>query len=112
MMTDSSEQTAPGETHITSIVVHARSDAVAQVSNLIRQVDGAEVHAASEMGKLIVTLETKTLHQVTEFLDDVSQFPGVANALLVYHHVEDSELLDDEIELDVSNIAQKNEATP
>ena len=99
-MHDAAEATATSDTHITSIVVHVRPEAVTEVVATINGMLEAEVHVASSEGKLVVSLETGTLHQVTERVDDINRLPGVVNALLVYHQVEDTARLNDEIDMD------------
>lgn len=99
------------DTHLTSIVVHARPDAVATVANAIDSMAEAEVHVASPTGKIVVTLETETLHQVTERIDDVNRLPGVINAFLVYHQIEATDSLDDKIELNAPTAAPTPKVT-
>ena len=93
------EDSAMNDRHITSIVVHTRPDVVGTAADLINRMDEAEVHVVSETGKLVVSLETDTLDRVTEVIGDINKMPGVVNALLVYHHVEDAQSLDVEMEL-------------
>lgn len=85
------------DSHITSIVVQAHPEAVTSLVEAINALPEAEVHIASAAGKLVVSLETETLHRVTELLDVVNGLQGVVSALLVYHQVEDTKVLDDVI---------------
>lgn len=83
-----------GETHITSLVVQAQPSAVPRVAAAIDGLPDAEVHIADPRGKLVVSLETESLHQVTEQVDRIAALAGVVTATLVYHQIEDSETLD------------------
>lgn len=83
------------EAHISSILVHLTPDARADISKQIAGMAGAETHDAGAPGKLIVSLETATLYEVTETVDAISRLDGVIDAVLVYHHIESPERLDD-----------------
>ncbi len=45
------------EYHVTSLVVHAAPGTLEAVTTAIQALEGAEVHASSPEGKLVVTLE-------------------------------------------------------
>jgi nitrate reductase NapD len=79
-----------GELHISSLVVHARPATVAAVCAAIARLPGAEVHASSGQGKIVVTLETPDEAEVLARLDQIGRMGGVLSAALVYHHVEAS----------------------
>ncbi|MBJ6127434.1 chaperone NapD [Microvirga splendida] len=77
-----------GECHISSLVVHSRSDRVQAIIEGIRSLEGAEVHGGADTGKLIVTLETDTEGQVVERINTIQLLDGVLAATLVFHHFE------------------------
>lgn len=86
------------ECHITSLVVHALPESLAEVKEAIAAMDGAEVHDADASGKFVVVLETDTLYEVTDITSDISRLAGVINATLVYHQIEQADHLDDVVE--------------
>ena len=76
------------ECHISSLVVHTRPDKVPAIIERVREIEGAEIHGGAEAGKLIVTLETETEHQVVERINAIQLLDGVLAATLVFHHFE------------------------
>lgn len=86
-----------GELHIAGIVVHAAPTQLVSVQNAINRLPGAEVHAVSPQGKLVVTLEGRHTSEVAGQLDAIHILPGVYSAALVYQHHEDLESLNEEV---------------
>jgi len=86
------------EAHITSLIVRANPSDVTAVAEIIGRPDNAEVHFADPGGKLVVTLETDTLHEVTQWVDRVTALDGVISTTLVYHQIEDKNALDQPLE--------------
>ncbi|HYD68884.1 chaperone NapD [Azospirillum sp.] len=76
------------ELHISSVVVHARPEAVPAVSRTAASLAGVEVHAATDGGKLVITLETEDEQTIVSHLNTLSLLDGVLAATLVFHHVE------------------------
>ena len=85
---------SPAEIHFTSLIVSALPEAADDIAATIVQDKRAEVEPNPHNGKLIVTLETSSLSEVTEFVDHVSCLPGVINVAMVYHHAEPVASLD------------------
>ena len=77
------------ETHISSIVVHARPEAAGALRATIESLPGMEVHAVSPIGKMILTLETDNEADIVTNLNTISLLDGVYAATLVFHSVED-----------------------
>jgi len=88
------------ETHITSFVVQVQPDSVAATTQRIETIEGASIHIAHPDGKLVVVMEADSLAIVTDWIAEVSGFPGVLSAVLVYHQIEDAERLDDLIDVE------------
>ncbi|MEM5277275.1 chaperone NapD [Cupriavidus taiwanensis] len=84
---------ASAEWHIAGIVVHALPDRLAQVRAAIEAIAGAEIHAVSDSGKLVVTLEAPSSRAIAAHLTFLHQFDGVLSAALVYQHNEDAEAM-------------------
>jgi nitrate reductase NapD len=72
------------ELHIASLVVHATPKRLPRVSQHIDAMPGARVHAASENGKLVVTLETGSAAAMTAQVNEIQHVDGVLSAALVY----------------------------
>ena len=74
--------------HISSIIVHAEPPAVESVRMLIEAIPGLEVHAATDDGKLVVTIEAATDHDSITHTDTVRALPGVLAVAMVFHQFE------------------------
>ena len=81
------------EVHISSMVVHARPDHLQAVKSRIEQLPGAEIHAESESGKLVIVLESNTQTYITDVIEKISDIDHVLSTALVYHHIETIENL-------------------
>ena len=49
---------------------------------------GLDVHGDSPTGKIVVTLETRTEHDVVQRMGEIGELSGVLSTALVYHHFE------------------------
>ncbi len=49
---------------------------------------GVEVHAISEQGQLVVTIEHESDAVISERINDIQSLAGVLTAALVYHHID------------------------
>ena len=78
------------EVHISSLVVHGRPEGLESIQTAIRGLSGAEVHGASNQGKLVVTLETISEVEMLARIDAIDRIEGVLSVALVFHQVEDS----------------------
>jgi nitrate reductase NapD len=76
------------EQHVSSLVVHVRPDRVSTATAAIAALTGAEVHAATPEGKLVVTLETGGTDEIMQALSDINAIQGVLSAVLAFHQVE------------------------
>lgn len=88
------------ESHITSFVVQSQPEFLSATSQRIEAIDGASVHVTHPDGKLVVVMEADSLATVTDWIADISGFPGVLSAVLVYHQIEDTDRLDDLIDVE------------
>ncbi len=80
-------ETLPSEWHVASIIVHTQPIALNTTRNWLEGLPGAEIHASSDQGKLVVVLESLTAQSILDVIDQASAHPGVLNAALVYHEV-------------------------
>ena len=76
------------EYHVTSLVVHAAPNAVAQVQKDIEALEGADIHAVTDEGKFVVTLEGETQTSILSNVEAINALNGVLSSSLVYHQVE------------------------
>ena len=82
--------------NISSAIVHARTAAMAHLCSRLESIAGVEVHAASEQGRLIVSIESADDRTTADIFDAIQRLDGVLSASLVYSHFEsypDSELI-------------------
>ena len=85
------------ELHITSLVVHAAPARLRSVSREVAGIPGARVHGSSAAGKLVVTLEASSLHEMTCKVSAIQHLGGVLSAALVYQCVEPLDRMNEEI---------------
>lgn len=72
------------ELHIASLVVHSTPRRRQAVSDAVAALPGAVVHAVSDNGKLIVTLEAPSAGAMTGLVSIIQRMDGVLSAALVY----------------------------
>jgi periplasmic nitrate reductase NapD len=85
------------EAHIAGIVVYALPARIAATKARIASLPGAEIHAVSADGKLIVTLETDSARRTLDYMDAIRALRGVADVVLVYQHAEPLAAMEQEI---------------
>lgn len=85
------------EWHIAGIMVFAHPASLERVRHAIDAMTGAEIHAASETGKLVVTVEAPTSQAIVAQLTCLHQLEGVISATLVYQHNEDAAAMYEEL---------------
>lgn len=74
--------------HISSIVVHADPVVTARVRGAIDAVPGLETHAATDDGKLVVTIEAPSEEASVTLVESVRALPGVLCVAMVFHQFE------------------------
>lgn len=72
------------ELHIASLVVHTAPSRVARVAEQIAGLPDACIHASSDRGKLVVTLEAASAEAMTAQVSHIQHIDGVLSAALVY----------------------------
>jgi len=90
------------EWHIAGIMVFAHPASLDRVRHAIDAMTGAEIHAVSDVGKLVVTVEAPTSQAIVAQLMCLHQLEGVISATLVYQHNENAAAMYEEID-DVSH---------
>lgn len=74
--------------NISSAIVHARPGAAEAVRSLLAATEGVEVHAVSDEGKLIVTIETENDRGMADAFESIGRLDGVLSASMVFHQTE------------------------
>jgi len=85
------------ELHIASMVVHAPPARLARVSDQIKNIAGACIHGASDIGKLVVTLETSSAEEMSQRVMDIQRMDGVFSAALVYQCADRLDVMNEEL---------------
>ena len=75
--------------NISGVIVHARPEKLVAVRQRLADIAGVEVHAASEDGKLIVTVEEESDRILADTVLSLRDVPGVLSASMVYHEYVD-----------------------
>lgn len=86
---------ADPELHIASLVVHATPKRAPGIAAALDALPGAQVHAATEGGKLIVTLEAETAHEMLAQIGRIQRLPGVLSATVVYQAIDSLEAMNE-----------------
>ncbi|MGS0676326.1 chaperone NapD [Shewanella sp. 0m-4] len=76
------------EFHITSLVVHAAPHAVTEIKSKISALTGTEIHAVTDEGKFVVTVEGETQRAILDSVEAINALEGVINSSLIYHQVD------------------------
>lgn len=74
--------------NISSIIVHAKPTELMSVRGNIEQIPGVEIHAVTDDGKLVVTIETETDGETASTFDRINVMDGVMSAAMVFHQFE------------------------
>lgn len=77
------------EFHVSSLVVLTQPTLRHQLAEEIAALDGAEVHAVTDEGKLVVTLEGASQRPIMAAIDAIQAMPGVLSAALIYHQFDE-----------------------
>lgn len=86
------------EIHIAGVVVYARPAHRDAVSRRVATLPSAEIHASSQDGKLVITLEADSTRRILDYMDAIRALPGVMDVALVYQHAEPRDALEQEIQ--------------
>ncbi len=76
---------------ICSMVVHTHPDRIAAVRGQIASREGVEVHAVSEEGKMVVTIDHPDAGYCSEQVMGMHNLDGVLSAALIYEYHEEPE---------------------
>ena len=74
--------------NISSIIVYAKPIDLSSVRGSLEQIPGVEIHAVTDDGKLVVTIETDTDGETASTFDRINTMDGVMSAAMVFHQFE------------------------
>ena len=80
------------ETHISSALIKVHPEFMSKIKKDIHALPFTELIASSDEGKIIITIECNTEHQITDTLEKINQMKYVLSALLVFHQIESNVL--------------------
>jgi len=75
--------------NVSSIVVKTESDHLQEVMDNINAVDFCEVHFSDTDGRIVVTIEGKSIDEQMERMKKIQSMPHVYSASLSYSYCED-----------------------
>jgi len=88
------------EYNVCGVLVHAHNNQLEQVKKLLEQQDGVEVHAVTDNGRLVVTVEHDKRKTVGDRIMGFYELPGVLSAAMIYQYSDN--------DLDVEELESKN----
>lgn len=77
-----------GAMHISSLIVHARPGIEARFRAQLSALDGVELHAVADDGRMIVTMESIDDAAIRNTYEAIERLDGVLSVAMVYHQVE------------------------
>lgn len=78
-----------GNYSICGIMIHARPDKRDCIENILSQAEGVEVHANTDEGKLVVTVESEDDLYVADTIFGFKDMDGVLTASMIYQYRDD-----------------------
>lgn len=85
------------EYHVASLVASPILAQLEEVKSAITVVDGAEIHATSDEGKIVFTIEGTGFKDLDRKIDAIRAHKGILNLSPVYHQVLDESTNTDEV---------------
>ncbi len=89
-----SQHAPDAEVHIASFVIQHRDSAADALAAMIEGHPDLDLALAGDT-RSVVICESADRHAVMERVDQLQSVPGVLNVLLVYHHAEPAQALDE-----------------
>lgn len=75
--------------NICGCLVHVSSAAAATARAAMAAMNGIEIHASDDAGRMVVVVEDTPEMRASEIIMALHQIPGVLSVTLNYHHFED-----------------------
>ena len=80
-----------GSVHIASLLVQCLPKNLEATASALEKLEGTEVPARDEKGKLIVLLELATEYALLERTRQIETMPGVISVSMVYHQLDEAD---------------------
>jgi nitrate reductase NapD len=74
--------------NISSAIVYAKSDQSLALRRRLSEVVGVEVHAATEDGKLVVTIESENDRSAVDTYEAIERMEGVLSVAMIFQQTE------------------------
>ena len=71
--------------NVIGVLVNAGAGRAREVAEALAAMDGVEVHAVEDDGRIVVTAEDAGAHFASDSLMAMNHIPGVISTSLVYH---------------------------
>lgn len=91
------------EYHVASLVAYPILAQLEEVKDVIASVEGTEIHAISEEGKIVFTIEGTSYKNLDKKMDVIRVHEGIINLSPVYHQV-----LDENTDIDETKQTEKS----
>ncbi len=85
---------------ICSLIVHSRPENLDPVQQSLDEMEGVEVRARDELGKLVVLIDHPERQVVADIMMSMNQIDGVLNTSLIYEYFEDDDQPKDTLVMD------------
>lgn len=72
--------------NICGVLVHGNPRKVPAILTALDALDGVEVHATAEMGRIVVTVEDTARTTAIDTIGAIHRLDGIVAASLIYHH--------------------------
>ena len=76
--------------NIAGVVVFSIPNAETELQSRLNSLFGVEIHAVSDEGKMVVTIENEHESDLADTVMEIQKLTGVLSASLVYHHNENN----------------------
>ncbi len=84
-MPDQSLDDSNQEYHVASFVAHAQHQHLEQLTADIQNSEGTEIHAISDEGKIVFTIEAPSQKRIAILIDQLKHHIGLLSLSPVYH---------------------------
>lgn len=75
--------------NISGVLIHTRPSNIENLRQRLEAIRGVEVHAISENGKLVVTVEEDDVRLLADKVTQLQDIPDVLSVAMIYHHSEE-----------------------
>lgn len=75
--------------NISGVIVQTRPEQAAALRQRLAGLSGVEVHAATEEGGIVITVEDTAENAPADILMQVQNLPGVLSASLIYNYCDE-----------------------